>query len=177
MVDDDLWRCSFMNNEILCYLILFIFSIMIDVKLTSSGLWWTAYLFVWMGRRRAGLVGLHCLVSSLRIAGASSVYFACRVLERLWSRMTFILCFGFYLLLGFDYDLVVLLLLMTWLYYWSVCWYSAVMIYVKIFYACLLWIIRRHGVYFLIMYYNCVIYSFNINRALHPQSVLWSDEF
>jgi len=32
--------------------------IMIDVKLTPSGLWWTAYLFVWMGRRRAGLVDL-----------------------------------------------------------------------------------------------------------------------
>jgi len=29
--------------------------IMIDVKLTPSGLWWTAYLFVWMGRRHAGL--------------------------------------------------------------------------------------------------------------------------
>jgi len=28
-----------------CY-ILFIFSIMIDVKLTPSGLWWTANLFV-----------------------------------------------------------------------------------------------------------------------------------
>jgi len=28
-----------MNNEILCYLIMFIFSIMIDVKLTPSGLW------------------------------------------------------------------------------------------------------------------------------------------
>jgi len=27
--------------------------IMIDVKLTLSDLWWTAYLFVWMGRRRA----------------------------------------------------------------------------------------------------------------------------
>jgi len=26
--------------------------IMIDVKLTPRGLWWTAYLFVWMGRRR-----------------------------------------------------------------------------------------------------------------------------
>jgi len=25
------------------------------VKLTLSGLWWTAYLFVWMGRRRAWL--------------------------------------------------------------------------------------------------------------------------
>jgi len=29
--------------------------IMIDVKLTLCGLWWTAYLFVWMGRRRARL--------------------------------------------------------------------------------------------------------------------------
>jgi len=29
--------------------------IMIDVKLTPSSLWWTAYLFVWMGRWHAGL--------------------------------------------------------------------------------------------------------------------------
>jgi len=29
--------------------------IMIDVKLTPSGLWWTAYLFVRMGRRHAWL--------------------------------------------------------------------------------------------------------------------------
>jgi len=29
-----------------------------DVKLTPSGLWWTVYLFVWMGRRLAGLVAL-----------------------------------------------------------------------------------------------------------------------
>jgi len=56
---------------------------MIDVKLTPSGLWWTAYLFVWMGRRRVGLVDLYYLVSCLRTAGASSVYFAFRVLERL----------------------------------------------------------------------------------------------
>jgi len=29
-----------------------------------SGLWWTAYLFVWMGRRHAELVWLACLVSA-----------------------------------------------------------------------------------------------------------------
>jgi len=45
-------------------LIMFIFSIMIDVKLTPSGLWWTAYLFVWMGRRHAGLVDCIALVSA-----------------------------------------------------------------------------------------------------------------
>jgi len=67
--------------------------IMFDVKLTPVVVRWTAYLFVWMGRRRTGLVGLLCLVSCLRIAGASSVYFAFRVLERLWSRTTFILCY------------------------------------------------------------------------------------
>jgi len=36
----------------------------------------------------------------------------------------------------------------------------------EIFYVCLLWIIRRRDVYFLIIYYNCVIYRFNRNRAL-----------
>jgi len=38
--------------NIIAYLILLILLIMIDVKLTPSYLWWTAYLFVWMGRRR-----------------------------------------------------------------------------------------------------------------------------
>jgi len=69
-IGDNFWWCSFMNDEILCYLIMFIFSIMIDVKLTPSGLWWTVYLFVWMGRRRAGLVDLHCLVSLLEDSGS-----------------------------------------------------------------------------------------------------------
>jgi len=65
-----------MNDEILCLFNHVYLLIMIDVKLTPNGLWWTAYLFVWMGRRRALLVDLHCLVSYLRIARASSVYFA-----------------------------------------------------------------------------------------------------
>jgi len=38
--------------------------IMIDVKLTRSGMCWTAYLFVWMGRRHVGLVWLAFLVSA-----------------------------------------------------------------------------------------------------------------
>jgi len=45
-------------------LIMFIFLIMIDVKLTPSGLWWTAYLFVRMGRRRVGLVDCIALKSA-----------------------------------------------------------------------------------------------------------------
>jgi len=32
------------------------------------------------------------------------------------------------------------------------------------------WIIRRRDVYFLTIYYNCVIYRFNRNRALHYSS-------
>jgi hypothetical protein len=31
-----------------------------DVMLTLSGLWWTAYLSVWMGRRRAGCLVVAC---------------------------------------------------------------------------------------------------------------------
>jgi len=62
-------------------LILFIL-IMINVKLTLSGLWWTAYLFVWMGRRRAGLV-IALLLVSARGSGVSSFYVARRVLEAL----------------------------------------------------------------------------------------------
>jgi len=60
-----MWYAWFL--ECLCLFML----IMIDVKLTSSGLWWTAYLFVWMGRRHEGVV-VDCLVSTW-IEGAISV--------------------------------------------------------------------------------------------------------
>jgi len=49
---------------IIACLTMLISFIMIDVKLTPSGLWWTAYLFVLMGRRRAGLVDCIALVSA-----------------------------------------------------------------------------------------------------------------
>jgi len=55
---------------------------MINVKLIPSGLLWTAYLFVRMGRRRAGLVIAWLLVSA-RGSGASSFYVARCVLEAL----------------------------------------------------------------------------------------------
>ena len=45
--------------------------IMINVKLTPSGLWWTAYLFVRMGKRRVFLVIALLLVSACG-SGASS---------------------------------------------------------------------------------------------------------
>jgi len=154
------------------YSILLIFSIMIDVKLTPIGLWWTTYLFVWMGRRRAGLVDSLCLVSCWRVAGASSVYFAFRVLERLWSRTTFILCFGFYLLLRYTlcWDLL-LFGCIPWV------WWHDYIIEVYVIFRCDVlcwdilcmsswWIIRRRDVYFLIIYYNCVIYRLFRNRAL-----------
>jgi len=51
-------------------LILFIFFIMIDVKLTPSGMWWIAYLFVWMDRRRARLIDLHCFGELLEDSGS-----------------------------------------------------------------------------------------------------------
>jgi len=54
--------------------------IMINVRLTPSGLWWTAYLFVQMGRR--GLVIALLLVSACG-SGASSFYVARRGLEAL----------------------------------------------------------------------------------------------
>ena len=49
-----LWNMKYLDD----WLFLFIRLIMIDVKLTTCGLWWTAYLFVWMGRRHGGLVDL-----------------------------------------------------------------------------------------------------------------------
>ena len=73
-------------HEILECLCLFML-IMIDVKLTLSGLWWTTYLFVWMGRRRAGLV-LLLDWWVLEDSGATpSICFWCLNLG-LWSRMS-----------------------------------------------------------------------------------------
>jgi len=66
--------------NVACLILLIL--IMINVKLTPNGLWWTAYLFVWMGRRRAGLV-IALLLVSARGSGASSFYVARRVLEAL----------------------------------------------------------------------------------------------
>ena len=73
---DETVACTFIDENSFCpcliyerliiiaCLILLILLIMIDVKLTLSGLWWTAYLFLWMGRRRAGLVDCISLVSA-----------------------------------------------------------------------------------------------------------------
>ena len=69
IVADDLvniWSCTYVivyeprNILMIDYSCLYLL-IMIDVKLTPSGLWWTAYLFVWMGRRHAGLVDVIAL--------------------------------------------------------------------------------------------------------------------
>jgi len=62
-------------------LILLVF-IMINVRQNPQWSWWTVYLFVWMGRRRVGLVFVLLLVSA-RGSGASSFYVARRVLEAL----------------------------------------------------------------------------------------------
>jgi len=60
--------------------------IMFDVKLTPSGRSVDRRLFVWMGRRRAGLIVFSLLSKCSRIAGATSVICLICVLDRLWSR-------------------------------------------------------------------------------------------
>jgi len=82
----------------------------------------TAYLFVWMGRRRARLVLIACLVSCLRIAGATSVY----QLEseiRLWLGVSLydlwisLCCGDFSHMSGFEYFIYGCIYeLMTWLF-------------------------------------------------------------
>jgi len=105
---------------------------MIDVKLTASGLWWTACLFVWMGRRHAGLVDL--LGELLEDSGNFLCLFCLRVLDRLWTRTaSFMFLWIYFLLLRFAHMSEFIYYLM-WIYLWDddmatwgVCYYSAVM--------------------------------------------------
>jgi hypothetical protein len=53
-----------------------------DVMLTLSGLWWTAYLSVWTGRRRAG-----CLVVAWWCRGVEFLFFMQVSRLGLWSRI------------------------------------------------------------------------------------------
>jgi len=83
--------CLLMNNVMKCMFkpVLYLL-IMNDVILTPNGLWRTAYLSVWMGRRHAGLDALVLLGEFAWGAGASSFYRTC--LDRLWYR---IVCLSF----------------------------------------------------------------------------------
>ena len=125
-------------HEILEYLCLFMLN-MIDVNLTPSGLWWTAYLFVWMGRRRAWLV-LLLAWWVLEDNGATSSICIWSLSLGLWlgCRLVFyfdvgLCCWGFVHLSGFGdfiygcmlflwhvylvmYDLYLLRLLMNFIY-------------------------------------------------------------
>ena len=66
-----------------------------DVMLTLSGLWWTAYLSVWMGRRRAG-----CLVVACWCRGVEFLFFMQVSRLGLWSRIVFACCFILTMYLG-----------------------------------------------------------------------------
>ena len=59
-----------------------------DVMLTLSGLWWTAYLSVWTGRRRAG-----CLVVACWCRGVEFLFFMQVSRLGLWSRIVLACCF------------------------------------------------------------------------------------
>jgi len=121
------------------YQLLFILNI-IDVKLTFVRL--TAYQFVWIGRRRAGLISFSLLGEYLRIAGATSVVCQFSVLDRLWSTMLSFMIFLIYLCC---WDLpicrvwIFMLVMYLWvddMAIWDLCYLSTAM-FVEKFYACL----------------------------------------
>jgi len=133
--DDNLLRCSFINDEMLCYIILFIFSIRIDVKLTPSGLWWTAYLFVWMGRRRAGLVD--CFSWCVLEDSGSFLHLFCFVVSWRGSDLGQHLFYVLDFFCCWDIPFVGIYLWVDNMVIWKCMWYSVVMFYIEIFYACL----------------------------------------
>jgi len=103
-----------------------------DVKLTPSGLWWTAYLFVWMGWR--SLLG-----ECSRIAELPLLFFRI-VLDRLWYRMLSFMLFWIYFVeiypcaeFGY-YSCWCIYELMTWLF--EVYAIYPLRCFVEIFYAC-----------------------------------------
>jgi len=105
--------------------------IMIDVKLTPSGLWWTAYLFVWMGRRRVGLV-LLLDWWVLEDSGATSSICFWSLSLGLWlgCRLVFyfdvgLCCWDFTHFTGFG-DFIWWCILIFWhVYFGDVCYMSA----------------------------------------------------
>ena len=63
--------------------------------LTLSGLWWTAYLSVWIGRRHAG-----CLVVACWCRGVEFLFFMQVSRLGLWSRIVLACCFILTMYLG-----------------------------------------------------------------------------
>jgi len=117
------------NYEILWWLIIPVYIlIMIDVKLTPSGLLWTTYLFVWMDRRHAGLVWF-CLLGELLEDSGSFLCFLSivRVLDRLLSTMCLLCCWDFTHVSGFGYYFMWMYLRDDDMATWGVCYISAVM--------------------------------------------------
>jgi hypothetical protein len=155
--------------ECLCMFML----IMIDVKLTPSGLWWTAYLFVWMGRRRARLV-LLLAWSVLEVRGATSSICFWSLSLGLWlgCRLVFyfdvgLCCWDFTHVLGFgDY--------MYWYTVFGV--YGMYILEMYELYPRLLrfytWMLLNFGFWILNICFIRVFYRFNRNRVLHSNLFL-----
>jgi len=97
LIDVYCGSCNIISIDYSCLYIL----IMFDVKLTPSGCSVERRLFIWMGRRRVGLISISLFGECSRIAGA--IYVGClfRVLDRLWSRTTSFIIFWIYLCCGY----------------------------------------------------------------------------
>jgi len=137
-----------------------------DVEL----LWWCCWWLLWTCR----ISWFACLMSCLRIAGASSVLLSVdRVLDRLWSKICF-----FYVveILPMCWDLDIIFSVDVFMSWWH--GYLRYMLY----FCCDVLLLKflcmsmvnywRRGVYFLNICYIHVIYRFNRSRALHLVFIL-----
>jgi len=97
-----------------------------------------------------------------------------RVLDRLWSRTVSLCCFGLFIFIvdiGQYVGIWVLYYVDRFMSWWH--GYLRCMIYISVvmflivenFYTCQLCIMPKRDVYFLNIYYICVIYRFNRNRC------------
>jgi len=130
---------------------------------------WTAYLFVWMGRRRAGLVD--CIAWWVIEDSGSFLLLFCVLCLRgsdLGRRLS--LCFRFFFHL--ELYLVEIIYVLDSSYVDDMAFVemyliSTVTFMLRYIHAWLLGDYCRRDDYFLFMYWNCMIYRLNRNRALH----------
>ena len=159
--------------------------IMIDVKLTPSGLWWTAYLFVWMGRRRPGLV-LLLAWWVLEDSGATSsiCFWSLSLGHWLGCRLVFyfdigLCCWGFTHLSGFK-DFMCWCILILWHVYFRDVWLISVAT-VDESYICMLfefWCEDVASISWIFILFACIIALIEIGRYTKGSSsylVVFSD--
>jgi hypothetical protein len=134
------YSCKLFENWIDFFMSIYCLLIMINVKLTPSGL--TAYLSVWMGRRCAGLVGFRWV--SWCFAWIAGAILCCRLLSLRFRLRLGVFCLWIYVSLFWGVlSIVGFRRLRLWLMLYMTCKFWRCMNYIplrllRILYACCL---------------------------------------